>query len=88
MAGGAAGGKGGFVVDHARVMSDARSHLEQLVLYVRALQLLTSAMQLAQTQAREGALQSSVSIKNSESLSEHAAKERRPAREACILPVP
>jgi len=57
---------GMFVMDHGRCgMSETRRHVEQLVLYVRALQLLASAIQLAQAQMRNGRLQSSMSVKAS-----------------------
>jgi len=56
-----------FTVDHACFLSNSRCHLEQLVLYVRALQLLSSAMQLARIEMKAGKLATSNSMKNSES---------------------
>jgi len=57
-----------FTVDHACFLSNSRCHLEQLVLYVRALQLLSSAMHLARIEMKAGKLAASNSIKNSEKL--------------------
>ena len=57
-----------FTVEHACFLSNSRCHLEQLVLYVRALQLLSSAMHLARIEMKAGRLASSVSMKNSQFL--------------------
>jgi len=54
-----------FTVDHACFLSNSRCHIEQLVLYIRALQLLSSAMQLARIEMRAGKLATSHSMKNS-----------------------
>ena len=55
-----------FTVDQACFLSNGRCHLEQLVLYVRALQILTSAIQLARTEEKAGKLTSSDAMKNSQ----------------------
>jgi len=57
-----------FTVDHACFLSNSRCHLEQLVLYVRALQILSSAIQLARIEEKAGKLTSSNAMKNSQSL--------------------
>jgi len=57
-----------FTVDHACFLSNSRCHLEQLVLYVRALQILSSAIQLARIEVKAGKLASSNAMKNSELL--------------------
>jgi len=54
-----------FTVDHACFLSNSRCQLEQLVLYVRALHLLSSAMQLARIEVKAGKLVASDSMKNS-----------------------
>jgi hypothetical protein len=53
-----------FTVDHACFLSDGRCHLEQLLLYIRALQLLSSAIQLAQVEMKAGKLTTSMMMKN------------------------
>jgi len=58
-----------FTVDHAHFLSNSRCHLEQLVLYLRALQLLSSAMQLARGETKAGKLAASDSTKRSQSCS-------------------
>jgi len=55
-----------FTVDHACFLSNSRCHLEQLVLYVRALQILSSAIQLARIEDKAGKLTSSDTMKNSQ----------------------
>jgi len=57
-----------FTVDHACFLSNSRCHLEQLVLYIRALQLLSSGIQLARIELKAGKLPSSNSMKNSQLL--------------------
>lgn len=57
-----------FTVEHACFLSNSRCHLEQLVLYVRALQLLSSAMHLARIEMKAGRLATSNSMKNSQFL--------------------
>ena len=58
-----------FTVDHACFLSNSRCHLEQLVLYIRALQILSSAIQLARIEEKAGKLTSSDDMKNGQSLS-------------------
>lgn len=66
--GGGGGGRGGgFVMKRASYLSESQCHLEQLVLYIRVLQLLSSAIQLARTEIKAGHLLSSASVKNSKS---------------------
>ena len=48
----------------ASCMSDKDRQLEQLALYMRSLHLLSSAMQLAQTEMREGHLQPSSNVRS------------------------
>jgi len=52
-----------FTVDHACFLSNSRCQLEQLVLYIRALHLLSSAMQLARIEMKAGKLATSKSMK-------------------------
>ena len=59
---------GGFMLDHVAFMSEHQRKLEQLVLYVRALQLLTSSIQLAKEEVRARRLQPSNAVKTSECL--------------------
>jgi len=53
-----------FTVDHACFLSNSRCHLEQLVLYIRALQLLSSALQLARIETKAGKLAASTDMKH------------------------
>jgi serine/threonine-protein kinase ULK/ATG1 len=57
----------GFIVDggHVVFVSEEQRRLEQLVLYVRSLQLLTSSIQLAKDEMTAGRLQPSNAVKNS-----------------------
>lgn len=55
----------GFMLDHVAFMSESQRSLEQLVLYVRALQLLTSSIQLAKDEVRARRLQPSATVKSS-----------------------
>jgi len=54
-----------FTVDHVCFLSNGRCHLEQLLLYVRALQILSSAIQLARIEEKAGKLTSTDAMKNS-----------------------
>ncbi|ELU07767.1 hypothetical protein CAPTEDRAFT_170802 [Capitella teleta] len=57
---------GGFVMDggHVCFVGEDQRRLEQLVLYVRGLQLLTSSIQLAKDEMTGGRLQPSNAVKN------------------------
>ena len=46
------------------VISETQAHLEQLVLYIRVLQLLSSAIQLAQSEMKSGQLKNTDPVKN------------------------
>jgi serine/threonine protein kinase len=52
-----------FRLDHLSFVSESQRHMEQLVLYVRALQLLTSAIDLAREETKANRLQPSNSVK-------------------------
>ena len=56
--------QGPFTLDHHTFISESQRRLEQLVLYVRALQLLSASIQLARQEARAGRLQGSLTVKN------------------------
>ncbi|XP_064620250.1 serine/threonine-protein kinase ULK2-like isoform X2 [Lineus longissimus] len=52
-----------FTLDHISFISEGQRRLEQLVLYVRALQMLSSSIQLAQNEIRMRRLQPSSAVK-------------------------
>ena len=54
-----------FSLDHISFLSEGQRHIEQLVLYVRALQLLASSIQLAKEEIKAKRLQTSNSVKTS-----------------------
>ena len=55
-----------FSLDHISFLSEGQRRMEQLVLYVRGLQLLASSIQLAKEELKAARLQSSNSVKTSE----------------------
>jgi len=57
-----------FSLDHISFLSEGQRHIEQLVLYVRALQMLASSIQLAKEEIRAKRLQTSNSVKTSKLL--------------------
>ena len=52
-----------FRLDHTGFVSDSQRQMEQLVLYVRALQLLASSIELAKDQTKAGHLKPSQGVK-------------------------
>lgn len=52
-----------FSLDHISFLSEGQRHIEQLVLYVRALQMLASSIQLAKEEIKAKRLQTSNSVK-------------------------
>jgi hypothetical protein len=54
-----------FSLDHISFLSEGQRRMEQLVLYVRGLQLLASSIQLAKEELSADRLQSSNSVKAS-----------------------
>ena len=58
-----------FRLDHASFVSEGQRQLEQLVLYVRALQLLSSSIELAREEVKVARLQPSNTVKTSKDLS-------------------
>jgi serine/threonine-protein kinase ULK/ATG1 len=55
-----------FTLDHISFISEGQRRLEQLVLYVRALQMLSSSIQLAQNEIKVHRLQPSSAVKQGE----------------------
>ena len=56
-------GNNAFRLDHIAFVSESQRLMEQLVLYVRALQLLSSSIELAREETKAGRLQPSNSVK-------------------------
>ena len=56
-----------FRLDHTSFVSEGQRQLEQLVLYVRALQLLSSSIELAREEVKATRLQPSNNVKTSKS---------------------
>ena len=54
-----------FTLDHIAFISESQRRMEQLVLYVRALQLLSSSISLAKEEIKSARLQPSNTVRNS-----------------------